>query len=64
MGGGCASLRVDASGADIEFGIQPDKELQFSQEKSQLGYDTMIEDAVMYLRDRFENFKRTRRWEK
>jgi hypothetical protein len=59
-----SSRTFDASGADIEFGIQPDKELQFSQEKSRLGYDTMIEGAVIYLRDRFENFKWTRRWEK
>ena len=59
-----SSRTFDASGADIEFGIQPDKELQFSQEKSRLGYDTMIEGAVIYLRDCFENFKRTRRWEK
>ena len=59
-----SSRTYDASGADVEFGIQPDYELTFDLAQANSGYDTMIEGAVSYLKERFERFKRTRRWEK
>ena len=44
--------------------MPPDYELTFDPAQASAGRDTMIEGAVTYLRERFEHFKRTRRWEK
>ena len=59
-----ASRTYDAEGRDIEQGIKPDLTLSFEREAAIRGYDTMIEGAVSYLKERFEHLRRTRRWSK
>ena len=59
-----ASRTYDAEGRDIEQGIKPDLALSFEREAAIRGYDTMIEGAVSYLKERFEHLRRTRRWSK
>ena len=59
-----ASRTYDAEGGDIEQGIKPDLTLSFEREAAIRGYDTMIEGAVSYLKERFEHLRRTRRWSK
>lgn len=59
-----SSRSYDAQGRDVEQGIATDIELSFDRRQAIQGYDTMIEGAVDYLKERFKHLHRTRRWEK
>lgn len=54
----------DASGAHIEFGIEPDYPLSLDEGRNAEGVDTMIEGAITYLNERLELYKATRKWVK
>lgn len=54
----------DAEGNNIELGIDPDYLVAMNQADLRRGYDTIIERAVSYLKERLEEYRRTKVWRK
>lgn len=54
----------DSEGNHIEYGISPDYVLALNKSQLTLGRDSMIEDAILYINQRYAEYKVTKRWRK
>lgn len=54
----------DTSGANIELGIDPDYFISMNQSDLAHGYDSIIEGAIAYLKERLAEYRRTKVWRK
>lgn len=54
----------DASGANVELGIDPDYFVSMNQDDRSKGYDSVIEHAAAYLKERLAEYRRTKVWRK
>lgn len=54
----------DAAGNNVELGIDPDYFVSMNLEEQSRGYDTIIERAAAYLKERLEEYRRTKVWRK
>ncbi len=59
-----ATQTFDVDGNHIEFGIEPDYRVDLDETKLSQGVDTMIEEAVSYIKERLAEFKKTKKWRK
>lgn len=54
----------DMQGRNIELGIEPDYRLELDEQRRAQGFDSMIEDAIAYINERYADFRKTKKWQK
>lgn len=59
-----ATQTFDAEGKHIEFGIAPDYRVSLDETKLSQGVDSIIEEAIDYIKERLAEFKKTKKWSK
>lgn len=52
----------DVEGNNIEFGIDPDYPLALDAQRQAQRLDSMIEDAIAYINERYKEFRKTKKW--